>query len=80
MGPVVVTVLAVVIMLVAATFVVALRLVAAVRRLTAAFDGAWRRLEPMVTELQENGEVAALEAAELQSGLQALGERRNGRP
>jgi predicted PurR-regulated permease PerM len=78
MGPVVVTVVAVAIMLVAATFVVVLRLVATVRQLIAAVEGTWRRLEPIVTELRDNGEITGLEAEQLQSSLQALGERRDG--
>jgi predicted PurR-regulated permease PerM len=78
MGPVVVTVVAVAIMLVAATFVVVLRLVATVRQLIAAVEGTWRRLEPIVTELRDNGEIAGLEAEQLQSSLKALGERRDG--
>ena len=78
MGPVVVTVVAVAIMLVAATFVVVLRLVATVRQLIAAVEGTWRRLEPIVTELRDNGEITGLEAEQLQSSLQALGERGDG--
>jgi predicted PurR-regulated permease PerM len=78
MGPIVVTVVAVAIMLVAATFVVVLRLVATVRQLIAAVEGTWRRLEPIVTELRDNGEITGLEAEQLQSSLQALGERRDG--
>jgi predicted PurR-regulated permease PerM len=78
MSPVVVTVVAVAIMLVAATFVVVLRLVATVRQLIAAVEGTWRRLEPIVTELRDNGEITGLEAEQLQSSLQALGERRDG--
>jgi hypothetical protein len=79
MGAMVVTVVAVAIMLVAATFVVALRLFAAVRQLAAVLEDIRRRIEPMVTELRDNGEIAGLEAAALQSSLQAFGERRNGR-
>ena len=78
MSPVVVTVVAVAIMLVAATFVVVLRLVATVRQLIAAVESTWRRLEPIVTELRDNGEITGLEAEQLQSSLQALGERRDG--
>lgn len=78
MAPVVVTLVAVVIMLLAAAVVAGLRLLTAVRQLTAALDGTWRQLEPIVNELRENGEIAGLESAQLQTSLQALGARRNG--
>ena len=40
-------------------------------------EGTWR-LEPVVTELRDNGEITGLEAEQLQSSLQALGARRDG--
>ena len=78
MGAAVVTVVAIAIMLLAAVFVAALRLVGAVRQLTAAFSGTWQQLEPIVAELQENTEITGLETAQLQSTLEALRARRNG--
>jgi predicted PurR-regulated permease PerM len=78
MGAAVVTVVAIAIMLLAAAFVAALRVMAAVRQLTAALNGTWQQLEPIVAELRENGEIAGLEAAQLQSNLEALRARRNG--
>jgi predicted PurR-regulated permease PerM len=78
MGAAVVTVVAIAIMLIAAAFVAALRVMAAVRQLTAALNGTWQQLEPIVVELRENGEIAGLEAAQLQSNLEALRARRNG--
>ena len=78
MGVAVVTVVAIVIMLIAGVFVAALRLLAAVRQLTAALNGTQQRLDPALTELRENSEIAGLEAAQLQSSIAALGDRRNG--
>ena len=78
MAAAVVTVVAIAIMLIAAAFVAALRVMAAVRQLTAALNGTWQQLEPIVAELRENGEIVGLEAAQLQSNLEALRARRNG--
>jgi predicted PurR-regulated permease PerM len=78
MGAAVVTVVAIAIMLLAAVFVAALRLLAAVRQLTAALNGTRQQLEPVMAELRDNSEIAGLEAAQLQSSIAALGDRRNG--
>ena len=78
MGAAVVTVVAIVIMLIAGVFVTALRLLAAVRHLTAALNGTQGQLEPVMAELRENSEIASLEAAQLQSSIAALSARRNG--
>jgi predicted PurR-regulated permease PerM len=78
MGAVVVTLVAVALMLLAAIGVVIMRLAGAVRQLMAAVESTSERLKPIVTELQENGEIASLEAAQLQESIQALTSRRNG--
>jgi predicted PurR-regulated permease PerM len=76
MGAAVVTVLAVVVMLLAGVTVVGLRLVAAVRQLLAALERTRDTLQPVATELKENGEIAGLEMAQLQASLEALDTRR----
>jgi predicted PurR-regulated permease PerM len=78
MGAVVIALVAMLFMLLAAIGVVVVRLVATVRQLIAALEITRRKLEPLVTELQENGEIASLEAAQLQASLEALSTRRNG--
>jgi predicted PurR-regulated permease PerM len=78
MDAVVITLVAVLFMLLAAVGVAAMRLFTAVRQLMAVLDSTRQRLEPIVTELQENGEIASLEAAQLQASVQALGARRDG--
>jgi hypothetical protein len=78
MAPVVIATVAIAIMLVAAVAVGVLRLLGAVRRLTAAADGTRKQLEPIVTELQENSEITGLESAQLQASLESLRARRNG--
>jgi predicted PurR-regulated permease PerM len=78
MGAVVVTLVAVVIMLIAAVGVTVLRLMSAVRQMAAALDATRQRLEPIINELQENGEIAGLEAAQLQKSLEGLRSGRNG--
>jgi hypothetical protein len=80
MGAIVVALLAALCMLLAGSVVAALRLVGAVRQLIAALEGVGRQLQPMVTELQENAEIASLEVSHLQTSIDALqGERRQGR-
>jgi hypothetical protein len=78
MMPAVIVAVAIALMLAAAALVVGLRLMAAVRRLTAVLNGTWKQMEPIVTELREAGEVAGLEAAQLQANIEALQSRRNG--
>jgi hypothetical protein len=78
MGAIVITLVAALLMLLAAIGVVIMRLVATVRQLMAALEATQQKLEPLVTELQENGEIASLEAAQLQASIEALTARRNG--
>jgi predicted PurR-regulated permease PerM len=80
MGAIVVALLAALCMLLAGSVIAALRLVGAVRQLIAALEGVGRQLQPMVTELQENAEIASLEVSHLQTSIDALQkERRQGR-
>ena len=72
MGAVITALVAVVIMLIAAVGVTAWRLIASVREVAAALDATRQRLEPIITELQENGEIASLEAAELQKSIETF--------
>lgn len=78
MGAIVVALLAALCMLLAGSVIAALRLVGAVRQLIAALEGVGRQLQPMVTELQENAEIASLEVSHLQTSIDAL-QRRQGR-
>ncbi|HSK90790.1 MAG TPA: hypothetical protein VK875_05715 [Euzebyales bacterium] len=72
MGAVVVALVAIGFMLLAGVFVAALRLVTVVRQLIAVLEGTRDRLEPMITELRENGEIASLEVSQLQSTIASL--------
>jgi hypothetical protein len=73
MGAVVVALVAALCMLLAGTVITGLRLVSAVRLLIAALEGVGRQLRPLVSELQDNAEIASIEVAELQSNITALG-------
>jgi predicted PurR-regulated permease PerM len=80
MGAIVVALAAALCMLLAGAVIAALRLVGAVKQLIAALDGVRRQLQPMVSELQENAEIASLEVGQLQSSVDSLrASRREGR-
>lgn len=80
MGATVIALVAALCMLLAGAVIATLRLVGAVKQLIAALDGVGQRLQPMVTELQENAEIASLEVTHLQSSMAAFGAgRRPGR-
>ena len=72
MGAIVVTLVAVAIMLVLAVVVAVVRLARALGRLRRAVARSTERLEPVLTELNEAGQVTTVELAELQSSVQAL--------
>ncbi|HSJ43496.1 MAG TPA: hypothetical protein VK923_02290 [Euzebyales bacterium] len=72
MGAIVVLVVAVAIMLLAAVVVGVLRLLTAVGDLRLAVDNTQRWLQPVLDELNEAGQVASLELAQLQASVADL--------
>jgi predicted PurR-regulated permease PerM len=75
MGAIVVTLVAVVIVLVFGVVVAAGRLFRALSQLRTAVDRSNERIQPVITELNEAGQVTTIELTELQASVQDLGKR-----
>ncbi|HEX6254471.1 MAG TPA: hypothetical protein VFZ70_01545 [Euzebyales bacterium] len=72
MSAIVVLLVAVAVVLVFAVAVAVMRLVTALRRFGDAVQSTQRWLEPVLAELNEGGQVASLEAAQLQASIADL--------